>query len=91
MTRFRFLHSADLHIDSPLIGLATKSEELASRIDDASRRAFDNLISTAIDEECNFIVISLETCLTDNGETTGQGCSSQIACAALSKLGSGFT
>lgn len=57
MALFRFLHAADLHIDSPLIGLARKSEEFAGRIDDASRRAFDNLISTAIDEECSFVVI----------------------------------
>ena len=58
MARFRFLHAADLHIDSPLVGLARKSQDLASRIDNASRRAFDNLISLAIDEECAFVVIA---------------------------------
>ncbi len=58
MALFRFLHAADLHIDSPLIGLARKSEEFAGRIGDASRRAFDNLISAAIDEECSFVLIS---------------------------------
>lgn len=58
MATFRFLHAADLHIDSPLIGLATKSEELASRVDDASRRALDNLVELAIDEECRFVVIA---------------------------------
>ena len=58
MARFRFLHAADLHIDSPLIGLARKSLDFASRVDDASRRAFDNLISLAIDEECAFVVIA---------------------------------
>lgn len=58
MARFRFLHAADLHIDSPLGGLARKSQDLASRIEDASRRAFDNLISLAIDEECAFVVIA---------------------------------
>src|SRR5665213_3408022 len=58
VARFRFLHAADLHIDSPLVGLARKSQDFASRVDDASRRAFDNLISLAIDEECAFIVIA---------------------------------
>jgi len=58
MARFRFLHAADLHIDSPLVGLARKSQDFASRVDDASRGAFDNLISLAIDEECAFIVIA---------------------------------
>jgi DNA repair exonuclease SbcCD nuclease subunit len=58
MALFRFLHAADLHIDSPLIGLARKSKDFASRIDDASRRAFDNLIALAVEEECEFVVIA---------------------------------
>ena len=58
MAQFRFLHAADLHIDSPLMGLSRKSEEFASHIDEASRRAVDNLVSAAIDEECSFVVIS---------------------------------
>ena len=58
MAQFRFLHAADLHIDSPLVGLSRRSEEFASQVDEASRRAVDNLIQTAIDEECRFLVIS---------------------------------
>ena len=58
MPFFRFLHAADLHLDSPLIGLSRKSAEYAARIDDASRRAFDNLIDLAIAEECRFVVIA---------------------------------
>lgn len=58
MAVFRFLHAADLHLDSPLIGLAQKSRELASQIDHASRRAFDNLVSLAIEEGCRFVLLS---------------------------------
>jgi DNA repair protein SbcD/Mre11 len=58
MTPFRFLHAADLHIDSPLTGLTKKSQQLARRIGDASRDAFDNLIATAIDEECRFVLFA---------------------------------
>ena len=58
MTSFRFIHAADLHLDSPLIGLAAKSETYAARVDDASRSAFDNLIALAIDEECRLLVIA---------------------------------
>lgn len=58
MANFRFLHAADLHLDSPLIGLAKKSEDYAARLDDASRRAFDNLIALAIEEECRLVVIA---------------------------------
>jgi DNA repair protein SbcD/Mre11 len=56
--RFRFIHAADLHLDSPLLGLARKSENFAARVDDASRRAFDNLIALAIEEDCRFIAIA---------------------------------
>jgi DNA repair protein SbcD/Mre11 len=58
MVNFRFVHAADLHLDSPLIGLAKKSEDYAARLDDASRRAFDNLVELAIEEDCRLIVIA---------------------------------
>jgi exonuclease SbcD len=58
MANFRFLHAADLHLDSPLIGLSRKSEEYAARLDDASRKAFDNLIALAIKEDCRLVVIA---------------------------------
>lgn len=53
MPKFRFLHAADLHLDSPLLGLTRKSADYAERVDDASRRAFDNLIALAIEEQCH--------------------------------------
>lgn len=58
MTCFRFVHAGDLHLDSPLIGLSQKSRDVAERIDDASRRAFNNLISLAIEEESAFLLIA---------------------------------
>ncbi|VTZ52319.1 DNA repair exonuclease [Methylocella tundrae] len=56
--RFRFIHAADLHLDSPLLGLSKKSQDFAARVDDASRRAFDNLVALAIEEECRLVVIA---------------------------------
>jgi len=55
---FTFLHAADLHLDSPLIGLGRKSREHAERVNDASRQAFDNMIDLAIQEECRFVLIA---------------------------------
>lgn len=55
---FKFLHAADLHLDSPLLGLATKSADYAARVDRASRDAFEHLIALAIDEGCRFIVLA---------------------------------
>lgn len=58
MTEFWFIHAADLHIDSPLIGLADRYEALAELIDNASRRSFDGLVSLAIEEQCSFILLA---------------------------------
>ena len=58
MGGFRFLHAADLHLDSPLVGLSGRAADLASRVDLASRRAFDRLIDLAIAEECRFVVLA---------------------------------
>ena len=58
MTSFRFIHTADIHIDSPLRGLARYEGSAAERIWSATREAFDNLISQVIEEEVAFVVIS---------------------------------
>lgn len=55
---FTFLHAADLHIDSPLLGLSRKSPEQARRVADASRVAFENLIKLAIEEQCRFVLFA---------------------------------
>jgi DNA repair protein SbcD/Mre11 len=58
LTKFRFLHAADLHLDSPLIGLSFKSPDFAKRVETASRQAFDNLVALAIEERCRFVVLA---------------------------------
>lgn len=58
VTSFRFIHTADVHIDSPLIGLTRHEGSAAERIRSATREAFDNLIGQAIDEQVAFVVIA---------------------------------
>jgi len=58
MASFRFIHTADAHIDSPLIGLTRHEGSAAERIRSATREAFDNLIGQAIDEDVAFVVIA---------------------------------
>lgn len=55
---FRFIHAADIHLDSPLLGLETYPDAPVEQIRGAVRRAFDNLIQLAIDEEVAFVVIA---------------------------------
>ena len=58
MTSFRFLHAADIHLDSPLKGLAGHEGRAVERIRAATREAFDQLIGSAIDEQIDFLIIA---------------------------------
>jgi exonuclease SbcD len=55
---FRFLHAADLHLGSPFLGLALKDEDVAARFAKASRSAFEDLVTTALEEGVSFAVIA---------------------------------
>lgn len=58
LTSFRFLHAADIHLDSPLQGLAGHEGRTAERIRTATREAFDQLVGLAIEEQIAFLVIA---------------------------------
>lgn len=58
MTDFRFLHAADIHLDSPLHGLSRYEGLPDHEIRGATRSAFDNLVQRALDEAVDFVVIA---------------------------------
>lgn len=58
MRSFRFLHAADIHLDSPLYGLSRYEGLPAEEIRGATRAAFDNLVQLAIDEAVDFVLIA---------------------------------
>jgi DNA repair protein SbcD/Mre11 len=53
----KFLHAADIHLDSALRGLEKYEGAPVEEIRSATRRAFDNLIAFAIDEEVDFVLL----------------------------------
>ena len=55
---FTFVHAADLHLGSPLLGLSLKDSHVAKRFVGASRDAFSLLVSRAIELEVSFVVIA---------------------------------
>ncbi|MDB5594124.1 MAG: repair exonuclease [Hyphomicrobiales bacterium] len=55
---FTFLHAADLHLGSPLTGLAMKDEDVARRFAAASREAFSELVARALTEKVAFVLIA---------------------------------
>ena len=55
---FTFLHAADLHLGSPLLGLSMKDEDIARRFAEASRSAFSELVTRAIEARVAFVLIA---------------------------------
>lgn len=55
---FKFIHAADIHLDSPLRGLSRYDAAPVDAIRGASRRAFENLIQHAIEEKVAFILLA---------------------------------
>jgi exonuclease SbcD len=54
----KFIHAADLHIDSPLRGLDQYEGAPVERIRGASRQALIGLVNLALDEDVAFVVLS---------------------------------
>ncbi len=55
---FRFIHAADIHLDSPLRGLESYEDAPVEEIRNATRRAFDNLVTLAMEEEVRFLLLA---------------------------------
>lgn len=58
MTAFRFFHAADIHLDSPLRGLAGQEGNAAARVRTATREALDTLVGLVIEEKADFVIIA---------------------------------
>ncbi len=58
MTAFSFIHAADLHLGSPLSGLAARDADLARRLASAGRQAFEDLVTQAIERSVAFVVVA---------------------------------
>lgn len=58
MHAFRFLHAADLHLDSRFAGLMHLPAPVRSYLRESTFAAFGRLICLAVEEEVDFVVIS---------------------------------
>jgi DNA repair exonuclease SbcCD nuclease subunit len=55
---FKFLHVADIHLDSPLLGLARYEGVPVDEVRSATRVALTNLVDLAIEEQVAFVIIA---------------------------------
>src|SRR5215207_3068203 len=55
---FRFIHAADLHLDTPYEGIGRASDDVQRALRDASLDAFDALVDLALERNVSFVVIA---------------------------------
>ncbi|EPG1291682.1 TPA_asm: exonuclease SbcCD subunit D [Listeria monocytogenes] len=58
MKEIQFLHMADLHLDSPFIGLSTLPQPLFSAIQESTFQSLERITTVAIKESVDFVLIA---------------------------------
>jgi len=58
MSRFRFVHAADLHLDTPFEGLARSEPYIAEILRDASLDVWDALVELTLREQAAFLLLA---------------------------------
>lgn len=53
-----FIHAADIHLDSPMLRLGRYDGAPVEAFRSATRRAFENMVSLAIDKKVDFVLIA---------------------------------
>lgn len=54
----KFIHAADVHLDSPLAGLQARVDLPGDVVRHCTRRAFEAMVKLAVDEDVAFVVIA---------------------------------
>ncbi|MFD2443094.1 exonuclease SbcCD subunit D [Bacillus sp. CGMCC 1.16607] len=58
MKKITFLHTADLHLDSPMVGLSHLPEKMYKKLLNSTFSAFRRVVDTAIENQVDFLIIA---------------------------------
>ncbi len=58
MSSIKFIHAADLHLDSPFVGLKHMPAKLFERVRESTFLSFSKIIRCAIEEKVDFVLLS---------------------------------
>lgn len=58
MKQVKFLHTADLHLDSPMVGLRHLPKSIFHRLQESTFKTLKNITNAAIKHEVDFVVIA---------------------------------
>lgn len=54
----KFLHAADLHLDTPFIGISSFSKELQKELQESTYSAAKKLFATALEQQVDFVILA---------------------------------
>lgn len=72
MSHFKFIHAADLHIESPYKGVKSLNKKLGEALVQRGFEAYDQLIQTCIDEAIDFLLIAGDSFDSESGSLGAQ-------------------
>jgi DNA repair exonuclease SbcCD nuclease subunit len=72
MPKVRFIHTADLHLDTPFKGLSRWNSDLSKKLKDATFKSFKNIIDLCSDRRVDFLIISGDIFDSENKSLTAQ-------------------
>ncbi len=72
MPKIKFVHTADLHLDTPFKGLTRVDDRLADKLKDATFKAFENIVDTCLTEHVDFLIIAGDTFDSDESSLKAQ-------------------
>jgi exonuclease SbcD len=58
MTAFKFVHTADLHLDSPFVGVQEVDDRVASELREATFRTFDRIVELCLERRTDFLLVA---------------------------------
>jgi len=58
MTAFRFVHTADLHLDSPFVGIQEVNDHVASQLREATFKTFERIVQLCLTRGADFLLIA---------------------------------
>lgn len=58
MKKVKFIHGADIHIDSPMVGLKSLPPRIFKRLQESTFQAFRSLVDKAITNRVDFVVLA---------------------------------
>lgn len=72
MSHFKFIHAADLHIESPYKGVKSLNKKLGETLVQLGFEAYDQLIETCINEAVDFLLIAGDSFDSESGSLGAQ-------------------